>query len=88
MKSELGGNVLKLVIGSMVGFFILSFWVIPIIFDILFTFGTDLSGLYPIYSGMILLSGLIVGCTKIVLEEIRQLIEPKEKKDDNISEKQ
>ena len=88
MKSELGGDVLKLVIGSMVGFFILSFWVIPMIFDIFFTFGTDLSGLYPIYSGMFLLSGLIVGCTKIVLEEIRELKEPREKKDDNISEKQ
>lgn len=82
MKSELGGGVMKAVIGIIVGFFILSFWVLPLILDIIF--GPDFSGLYPVYSGMILLSGLIVGCTKIVLEEINGL---KAKNDDNISGK-
>ena len=31
------------------------------------------SFLYPIYGGIILLAGLIVGCTVLVLEEIRSL---------------
>ena len=29
--------------------------------------------LYPIYAGIILLAGLIVGCTVVILEEIRSL---------------
>ncbi len=29
--------------------------------------------LYPIYGGIILLSGLVVGCTVVVLKEIRSL---------------
>jgi len=35
--------------------------------------GTDLSPIYPIYAGIILLAGLIVGCTVIILEEIHHL---------------
>ena len=33
--------------------------------------GIDLSPIYPIYAGIILLTGLIVGCTVVILEEIR-----------------
>ena len=33
--------------------------------------GIDLSPIYPIYAGIILLAGLIVGCTVVILEEIR-----------------
>ena len=33
------------------------------------------SFLYPIYGGIILLAGLIVGCTVIILEEIKALKE-------------
>ncbi|PIC65298.1 hypothetical protein CSV79_01360 [Sporosarcina sp. P13] len=64
----LGDDMLKAVIGTMVGFIILSFVVLPLIFD--YFFGPESGDLFPIYSGMILLSGLIVICTKIVLEEI------------------
>ena len=35
--------------------------------------GVDLSPIYPIYAGIILLAGLIVGCTVVLLEEIRSL---------------
>lgn len=47
--------------------------------------GVQESFLYPIYGGIILLSGLIVICTELILEEIRSLkAEPRDenKKDD------
>lgn len=53
--------------------FFLSLFIFPAFFDYLF--GQDEIGLYPIYSGIILLSGLIVACTKIVLEKIQELEE-------------
>lgn len=67
----------------MVGFYILNFWLFPhhIIFP---SGGVSESYLYPIYTGMVLLSGIIVACTKVVLEEIKEL---KVKKDDGNSEK-
>lgn len=41
--------------------------------------GVAESFLYPIYGGLILLAGLVVGCTVLILEEIQSL---KEKIDD------
>ncbi|MBR5316884.1 MAG: hypothetical protein IKU39_03220 [Lachnospiraceae bacterium] len=35
--------------------------------------GVEQTFLYPIYAGLVLLTGLIVGCTVIILEEIRSL---------------
>ena len=35
--------------------------------------GVQESFIYPIYGGIILLSGLIVVCTELILEEIRSL---------------
>ena len=35
--------------------------------------GVEQTFLYPIYAGIILLAGLIVGCTAVILEEIRSL---------------
>ena len=35
--------------------------------------GVAESFLYPIYGGLILLAGLIVGCTVLILEEMRSL---------------
>ena len=35
--------------------------------------GVQESFLYPIYGGIILLSGLIVVCTELILEEIKSL---------------
>jgi len=33
--------------------------------------GSEQSFIYPIYAGIILLAGLIVGCTVAIIEEIR-----------------
>ena len=41
--------------------------------------GVAESFLYPVYGGLILLAGLVVGCTVLILEEIQSL---KEKIDD------
>ena len=47
--------------------------------------GVQESFLYPIYGGIILLSGLIVICTELILEEIRSLkAEPKDENKKNI----
>lgn len=35
--------------------------------------GIDQTFIYPIYGGIILLSGLIVGCTSFILEELEKL---------------
>ena len=35
--------------------------------------GVEQTYLYPIYAGIVLLAGLIVGCTVIIFEEIRSL---------------
>ena len=42
--------------------------------------------LYPIYVGIILLSGVIVGCTSVVCERIQQLKDELKDKDKNDSE--
>ena len=44
--------------------------------------GVEQTFLYPIYAGMILLAGIVVGCTVVILEEIRSL------KNDKKEEKQ
>ncbi|MDW0117542.1 hypothetical protein QTL97_11390 [Sporosarcina thermotolerans] len=73
---------MKAAIGTMVGFIFLSLVVLQIIFQ--YFLGPEGWDLFPIYSGLILLSGLIVFCTKIVLEEIDGLIQ---KKAEEISKK-
>ena len=35
--------------------------------------GVAESYIYPIYGGIILLAGLVVGCTYVILEEIKEL---------------
>ena len=37
--------------------------------------GASETFLYPIYGGIILIAGLIVGCTSVILDEIRSLRE-------------
>ena len=73
---------MKAAIGTMVGFIFLSLFVLPFILG--YFLGPEGWDLFPIYSGLILLSGLIVFCTKIVLEEIDGV---KEKKAEEISKK-
>ena len=65
---------MKSIFGTMVGFYILNFWVLPIFDQILFPWGgVPETHLHPIYMGMILLSGLIVACTRLILESIEEL---------------
>lgn len=73
---------MKMVIGTMIGFYFLSFWIFPFIYHFIFPWGgVSETHLHPIYMGLILLSGLIVACTKIILEDI------KGKSDNNNTEK-
>ena len=58
-------EAMKKIIGTMVGFYILAFWILPL-FHAAF--------LHPVYSGMIVLSGIIVACTLIILEKLETLI--------------
>ncbi|GAB3792866.1 hypothetical protein [Virgibacillus kimchii] len=63
---------MRLILGTMLGFYILNFWIFPIINQVIFPWGgVAETHLQPIYSGMILLAGLIVACTKILLEKIK-----------------
>ncbi len=63
--------IMRMVVGTMIGFYILSFWFFPFIYEIIFPWGgVPETHLHPIYMGIILLSGLIVACTKIILEKI------------------
>ncbi len=48
--------------------------------------GASESYLYPIYGGIILLSGVVVGCTSVVCERIQQLKDELKDKDKNDSE--
>lgn len=42
--------------------------------------GVEQTFIYPIYIGIILLAGIVVGCTVVILEEIRSLKNDKEEK--------
>ena len=73
---------MRYIIGTMIGFYILINYVFVFLGPILFPRGgVRETHLHPIYSGIILLSGLIVACTKIIIEEIREV------KDNNNIEK-
>lgn len=69
-------DCMKKVISAMVIMFILlvplggiwEFFLQPMIGG-----GVEQSFLYPIYVGIILLAGLVIGCTVILLEEIRSI---------------
>lgn len=64
---------MKEVIGTMIGFLFPSFLVFPVVLEK--TIWSDGGDFLPVYSGLLVLSGLIVVCTKIVLEEIGELKE-------------
>lgn len=62
-----------IIIGTMVGFYALGFWILPVFYQFIFPWGgVAETHLHPVYMGMILLSGLIVACTLIVLEYIKE----------------
>ena len=67
---------MKKVIIAMVAMFVL---IIPmggvwgILLKPLIGGGVEQSFIYPIYAGLILLAGLVVGCTVVIIDEIRSL---------------
>ncbi len=67
---------MKTVIGIMIAMFVIlipfgGVW--AMIFTPIIGGGGEQSFIYPIYGGIILLSGIIVGCTKMILDEISSL---------------
>ena len=80
---------MKKVLGVM-GFFmiVMTFFggAISIVITKMVGGGVDESYIYPIYGGIILLSGLIVGCTVIIIDEFKEvkdmLLKKGEKADD------
>lgn len=78
---------MKKAIITMLAMFALVVWPFSGIWQLLFGIiggGVQESFLYPIYGGIILLSGLIVICTELILEEIRSLkAEPKDENKKN-----
>ncbi len=65
---------MKKVIIAMIAMFILMIplgGVWGILFQPLIGGGVEQSFIYPIYAGIILLAGLVVGCTVVIIEEIR-----------------
>lgn len=75
--------MMKYVIGTMAAFYVLLFWLGPLFQDVIFPGGgVAESYLKPLYLGIILLSGLVVGCTRLLYEEI-QTLKGKPFKDDN-----
>ena len=82
---------MKKVLGAMLGMFLLTAWPGAAIWQFLsHILGGSVSEsyLYPIYGGMILLAGLIVGCTVVVLEEIKSLKEETTKPKNTDSKKE
>ncbi len=70
---------MKKVIGSMVVMFLLICWPLGGLWGMIFMpiigGGVEQSFLYPIYGGLIILTGIIVGCAVILYDEIKKLVE-------------
>ena len=67
---------MKKVIGIMIAFAVVMLFGSGIIstgITALIGGGTAESYIYPIYGGIILLSGLIVGCTCVILEKLEEI---------------
>lgn len=68
---------MKKVIASMSIMFLLIGWPFGGLWGVLFSNimggGVEQSYVYPIYVGVVLLTGLIVGCTQIICDEIKKL---------------
>ena len=83
---------MKKVLAAMLGMFLLTVWpgaaIWVSVFPHILGGGIAESFLYPIYGGMILLAGLIVGCTVIVLEKIKSAKEEIIKAKDTDPEKE
>lgn len=67
---------MKKVLAAMVAMFVLTIpmaglWIV--LLKPLVGGGAEQTFFYPIYAGMILLAGIVVGCTVVIVEEIRSL---------------
>lgn len=84
--------VMKKVFGVMFAMFLLIVWpgaaVWTSIFPHILGGGIAESYLYPIYGGIILLAGLIVGCTVVILDELKSPKEKEKNTEDTDSDKE
>ena len=80
--------IVKKALIAMVAMFLLIVWpggAIWYQFSRIIGGGVSESYLYPVYGGIILLSGLVVGCTSIVLNEIKSLKDEMNRENDGDS---
>lgn len=80
---------MKKVLGTLVIFILLmtvgaGIWIV--LFRSFLQGGAEQEFLYPVYGGLVLLSGLITGCTVIIIEELKQIKTMLLKKDGQISD--
>lgn len=81
---------MKKAIITVIAMFLLICWPLGGLWDVILSpvigGGASETYLYPIYGGIILLSGAVVGCTSVVCERIQQLKDELKDKDKNASE--
>ncbi len=81
---------MKKVIITVIAMFLLICWPLGGLWDVILSpvigGGASELYLYPIYGGIILLSGVVVGCTSVVCEKIQQLKDELKDKDKSDSE--
>lgn len=81
---------MKKAIITVIAMFLLICWPLGGLWDVILSpvigGGPSETYLYPIYGGIILLSGVVVGCTSVVCERIQQLKDELKDKDKNASE--
>lgn len=65
---------MKKIIGTVIGYYLVFFILAAPIYSFLFPYGgVAETYLHPIYFGLIVLSAIIVICTCVILEEIKNL---------------
>lgn len=81
---------MKKAIITVIAMFLLICWPLGGLWDVILSpvigGGASETYLYPIYGGIILLSGVVVGCTSVVCERIQQLKDELKDKNKNASE--
>lgn len=81
---------MKKAIITVIAMFLLICWPLGGLWDVILSpvigGGASETYLYPIYGGIILLSGVVVGCTSVVCERIQQLKDELKNKNKNDSE--
>lgn len=85
MSIQKGADCLKKAAGVMLGMFALMIWPFGGIWEAilkpLIGGGPEQSFLYPLYIGVILLSGLVVGCTTLIITEIQSFRHERKKEE-------